>query len=91
MNDCKSELEKLLKEEKLAGASILIFANKQDLKNALTLEDIAKVLNLNEDSNKLMQNRHWHLEKCSAVTGEGLVEGIDWIVKDVASRIFLLE
>jgi ADP-ribosylation factor-like protein 2 len=91
MNDCKMELEKLLNEEKLAGASLLIFANKQDLKNALNLEEISQVLNLNEETNKLMQNRHWHIEKCSAVTGDGLVQGVDWIVSDIASRIFLLE
>ncbi len=36
-------------------------------------------------------NRHWHIQACSAVTGEGLVAGIDWIVDDIASRIFMLE
>jgi hypothetical protein len=28
---------------------------------------------------------------CSAVSGAGLVDGIDWLVRDIASRIFLLE
>jgi ADP-ribosylation factor-like protein 2 len=27
---------------------------------------------------------------CSAVTGEGLVDGIDWVVQDIASRIFMM-
>ncbi|KAL0481754.1 ADP-ribosylation factor-like protein [Acrasis kona] len=91
LNDCKRELDKLLQEEKLAGASLLILANKQDLKNALSKDEIAKILDLDVNNNKLMTNRHWHLEKCSAVTGEGLVDGVDWIVEDIASRIFLLE
>ena len=27
---------------------------------------------------------------CSAVEGAGLVEGVDWIVSEVASRMFLM-
>ena len=37
------------------------------------------------------QKRHWQLQPCSAVTGDGLVEGIDWMVKDIASRIFMMQ
>lgn len=37
------------------------------------------------------QKRHWSLQPCSAVTGDGLVDGIDWMVKDIASRIFMME
>ena len=33
----------LLQEEKLAGASLLVLANKQDLPGALPLEDIERV------------------------------------------------
>jgi ADP-ribosylation factor-like protein 2 len=36
-------------------------------------------------------NRHWNIQSCSAVTGEGLVEGISWLVNDISSRIFLLD
>ena len=36
LEDCALELKKLLGEEKLAGASVLIFANKQDIPGALT-------------------------------------------------------
>ncbi len=36
-------------------------------------------------------HRHWNIVACSAVTGEGLLEGIDWLVEDIASRLFLLE
>ena len=42
--DCRAELNALLKEERLAGASLLIFANKQDLPNALSFDEIQKVI-----------------------------------------------
>ncbi|KAF1740898.1 LOW QUALITY PROTEIN: hypothetical protein MXB_2505 [Myxobolus squamalis] len=44
---CKQELEILLHEEyigKLIGATLLVFANKQDLKNCLSKTQISKVL-----------------------------------------------
>ena len=36
LQQCKDELHKLLDQEKLAGASVLVFANKQDLVGALS-------------------------------------------------------
>ena len=89
MEDCKRELHQLLGQEKLAGASLLIFANKQDLAGALTAEEIAEVLNLKADA--FTTGRHWEIRGCSAVTGEGLVEGIDWMVSDISSRIFMMQ
>lgn len=43
LEDCKAELDKLLLEEKLAGATLCVFANKQDLPGALNATEIAQV------------------------------------------------
>ena len=43
LRDCAVELGSLLLEEKLTGASLLIFANKQDLAGALTVQQISEV------------------------------------------------
>jgi len=40
MDDCKAELHALLQETRLAGASLLVFANKQDLHGAMTADEI---------------------------------------------------
>ena len=42
LKTCREELYKLLAQERLAGASLLIFSNKQDLKGALTSDQIAE-------------------------------------------------
>jgi ADP-ribosylation factor-like protein 2 len=86
LGDCAEELQNLLVQEKLAGASLLVLANKQDLAGALTLKEIGETLRLDS-----ITNRHWQIVSCSAVSGQGLVEGIDWIVSDVASRIYMLD
>jgi ADP-ribosylation factor-like protein 2 len=85
---CRDELLSLLSQEKLVGASLLIFANKQDIHDAYTSEDIADILELR--SNPIFSKRHWSIFGCSAITGSGLVDGMDWMIKDISSRIFLL-
>jgi ADP-ribosylation factor-like protein 2 len=85
---CKTELNRILQQERLTGASVLIWANKQDVPGALTDGEIAKILEL--ESSIHFQNRHWQIRSCSAVTGDGLENGLNWIVTDIASRIFLL-
>lgn len=73
--------------KKLAGSSLLIFANKQDLGGALTFEQIAEYLDLRSDD---ISGRHWKILGCSAMAGDGLTEGFDWLVEDISSRIFLM-
>ncbi|PIA55746.1 hypothetical protein AQUCO_00700219v1 [Aquilegia coerulea] len=87
LDDCKMELNNLLKEERLSGASLLVLANKQDIQGALKPAEIAKVLNLDA----MDKTRHWKIVGCSAYTGEGLVDGFDWLVQDIASRIYVLD
>ncbi|KAK7104668.1 ADP-ribosylation factor-like protein 2 [Littorina saxatilis] len=84
--DCKRELHSLLVEERLAGATLLVFANKQDLPGALTSEEIRQSLDLDS-----IKTHHWLIQDCSAVTGDHLLEGIDWIIDDIASRIFTMD
>jgi len=86
LQDTKEELHNLLLQEKLAGATLLVFCNKQDIEGSLTMAEIREILDLDG-----IKTRHWGSIGCSAVTGEGLLEGIDWIVTDIASRIFMLE
>jgi len=88
LEECRLQLHDLLKQERLAGASLLILANKQDLGGALSFEQIAEALDLHSDA--ISTNRHWKILGCSAIRGDGLSEGISWLVKDIAARIFLM-
>lgn len=91
--DCRKELEGLLHEERLAGASLLILANKQDLAGALDMEGIVEQLALND---VIGRKRHWQVFPCSAFSREeteasdnSLAQSLQWLVDDIASRIFL--
>lgn len=54
---------------------ILIFANKQDLATAKSPEIIAQSMNMIE-----YKQRAWQIQPCSAATGAGLTEGMEWLM-----------
>ncbi|CAL1527522.1 unnamed protein product [Lymnaea stagnalis] len=86
LSDCKKELHSLLVEERLSGATLLVFANKQDLPGSLTAREIREALDLDS-----IKTHHWLIQDCSAVTGANLLNGMDWVVNDIASRIFTMD
>jgi len=86
LEDCRRELQALLGEERLLGATLLVFANKQDLPGSLSPEEIRDVLELEK-----IKTHHWQIVACSAVTGNNLLEGVDWILEDISRRIFTLD
>lgn len=75
MDLVREELFKILAAEDLAGAAILILANKQDLDDAQSVADISTGLNLTS-----IRSHAYHIQACCALTGEGLFDGLDWIV-----------
>lgn len=74
------ELSSLLEESKLAKVPLLVFANKQDLVTALAPDQIATGLNLHS-----LRNRQWQIQACSAKTGDGIREGMEWACKVTSS------
>jgi ADP-ribosylation factor-like protein 2 len=88
LRDCRDELHALLAAERLAGASLLVLANKQDIAGAATAEEIAAALELGSER---FATRHWHICPVSAVTGAGLVAAVDWLVADIEARVFVAE
>ena len=78
MEETQSEFEQLLEEPKLANVPILVFANKQDLVTASTPASIAEVMHL-----ETIRDRPWQIAACSAKTGAGLQEGMEWLTKSL--------
>jgi small GTP-binding protein len=69
----REELHRLVQAKDLQNATILVFANKQDLPGALDAKSCAQRLQLFELSNQ------WYIQPCVATRGEGLYEGLDWL------------
>ncbi|XP_037348245.1 putative ADP-ribosylation factor-like protein 5C isoform X2 [Talpa occidentalis] len=67
----REELYKMLSHEALRDASVLIFANKQDMKDSMTTVEISQFLTLSN-----IKDHPWHIQGCCALTGEGLVAAL---------------
>eukprot|EP01090_Pellita_catalonica_P020639 TRINITY_DN7472_c0_g1_i2.p1 TRINITY_DN7472_c0_g1~~TRINITY_DN7472_c0_g1_i2.p1 ORF type:complete len:397 (-),score=89.48 TRINITY_DN7472_c0_g1_i2:28-1218(-) len=73
IEEAKTCLNKLLQEDELRQSALLVWANKQDLPNAMTASEITDKLGLHH-----LNNRQWYIQATCAVTGDGLYEGLDW-------------
>jgi len=72
------ELHRMLSEDSLRNAILLVFANKQDLPNAMSTEEVTKKLALPS-----LGNRLWFVQGACATTGEGLYEGLEWLSANI--------
>lgn len=74
IGEAKDELMRMLAEDELRDAVLLIFANKQDLPNAMNAAEITDKLGLHS-----LRNRNWYIQATCATSGDGLYEGLDWL------------
>lgn len=79
--DAKEELHRMLGEDELRDAVLLVFANKQDLPNAMSVPEITDKLMLYS-----IRHRHWYIQSACATAGDGLFEGLDWLSTTLASK-----
>ncbi|KAF1364575.1 ADP-ribosylation factor [Lizonia empirigonia] len=84
VGDCRQELAGLLLEERLSGASLLVFKNKSDVPGAMSEDEVREGLGLDD-----IKTHKWTIMSCSAMTGLNLQEGLQWVVQDAKSRLFL--
>lgn len=80
MDEAHGEMEKMLQEDELREAKLLVFANKQDLPNALSVLQIQEKLQLNN-----LRGRKWYIQSTCATQGTGLYEGLDWLSNELES------
>ncbi|PKU66562.1 ADP-ribosylation factor 1-like [Dendrobium catenatum] len=79
--EARDELHRMLSEDELHGATLLVFANKQDLPNAMSISEITDKLGLHA-----LRQRRWYIQSACATTGEGLYEGLDWLSNNISSK-----
>jgi len=79
--DAREELTKMLNEDEMRDAVVLVFANKQDLPNAMTAAEVTEKLGLHN-----LRHRQWYIQSACATTGDGLYEGLDWLSKTLSGK-----
>ena len=79
MGEAHDELHRMLSDDALRYAMVLVFANKHDLPNAMSVAEVTDKLGLHS-----LQNRKWYIQATCATSGEGLFEGLDWLSANIA-------
>jgi ADP-ribosylation factor protein 1 len=74
------ELGMMLSDDHLGrDVCLLVVANKQDLPNCMSVNDVTHMLGLHHMAS--LQDRKWHVQATCATTGQGLEEGFEWLHK----------
>jgi len=81
MEESSVELSQLLCEEKLEGVPLLVYANKQDLISSVSPDEISEDFDLTS-----IRDRAWSIQPCSAKTGDGLPEGMEWVLEQLSQK-----
>ncbi|XP_075581378.1 ADP-ribosylation factor 4-like [Pelecanus crispus] len=81
IQEAAEELQKMLQEDELRDAVLLLFANKQDLPNAMSVSEVTDKLGLQS-----LRNRTWHVQAACATEGTGLHEGLAWLSNELSKR-----
>jgi len=73
--EAKEQLFKKFLHPSFPSPYLLIFANKQDLPSTLSGQQLIEQMDLLT----LPDEVNWRVEPCCAVTGEGILEGFNWL------------
>merc|ERR1712057_82842 len=71
IGEAREELQRMLNEDELRDAVLLVFANKQDLPQAMQCSEITEKLGLH---GLRPSYRQWYIQACCVTTGDGLYE-----------------
>lgn len=81
VSEAREELQRMLNEDELRDALLLVFANKQDLPNAMNAAEITDKLGLHS-----LRQRQWFIQATCATSGDGLYEGLEWLSTNLKKR-----
>ncbi|KAK3860343.1 hypothetical protein Pmani_035418 [Petrolisthes manimaculis] len=77
VDEARQELHRIINDREMRDAIILVFANKQDLPDAMKPYEIQEKLGLTR-----IRDRNWYVQPCCATTGDGLYEGLTWLTSN---------
>ena len=82
LNEFKYEMLKLLENDELQNSVLLVAANKQDLPNAMKVEELREKLELD----KIKTLKAVNIIGTCAVTGEGVRDCFEWISNAISIK-----
>ncbi|KAJ0011075.1 hypothetical protein Pint_33868 [Pistacia integerrima] len=81
ISEARNELHRILGDNELSRATVLVLANKQDFQDAMPASEVADKLGLHS-----LGQRRWYIQSTSATSGQGLYEGLDWLSNNITVK-----
>ncbi|KAI9850539.1 MAG: ADP-ribosylation factor, Arf Arf6 [Vezdaea acicularis] len=78
IDEARQEMHRIIGDREMKESLLLVFANKQDIKGAMTPAEVTEKLQLNKLKDKI-----WYVVPSCATSGEGLMEGLGWLSSNV--------
>ncbi|KAK9783699.1 putative ADP-ribosylation factor 6 [Seiridium cardinale] len=78
IEEAKQELHRIINDREMKDSLLLVFANKQDIRDAMKPQEVTEALQLNK-----LKDKVWYVVPSCATTGEGLLEGLAWLSNNV--------
>lgn len=78
IQESKLSFDAMIANENLSGVPLLVLANKQDLPDCMGVREVKPIFHENAES---IGNRECMVLPTSGLTGDGVAEGIDWLVQ----------
>lgn len=86
IDESKETFDKVIASENLKGVPLLVLANKQDIPECMGVREVKPIFNKNA---QLIGKRDCMVMPISALTGDGVDEGIRWLVDCIKRNSFL--
>ena len=82
LQEAAVELDSVLEDDRMRDAVLLVMANKQDMPQALNTSEVTEKLGLHKH-----RSRQWFVQSTCAVNGEGIVDGLEWLVTTLKKKL----
>jgi ADP-ribosylation factor protein 6 len=74
VDEARTEMHRIINDREMKEAIILVFANKQDLPDAMKPNELQDKLGLTR-----LRDRNWYVQPSCATNGDGIFEGLTWL------------
>lgn len=82
IEEARVELHRIMVDRSMKDCPLLIFANKKDQEGTMENSEVESRLQLNK-----LPCKKWHVQRSCAISGEGLIEGVDWLVNCIKDDV----
>ena len=86
IDQAREQLHQLTNDENFRDKSILIFANKQDLSDAMNSDQLRDKLQLDQ----LKKNIKWHIQPASSNQNQRLHQDLEWLMDSIREKNYRL-